>query len=184
MKMTFPKRFLRGETGSLSVEAVLILPILIWAITATLVFWDAFRTLNISQKATYTIAGMLSREEIDITADYLTSVHEIYDFLADTDGDNALRVSVVTLSDETGVEELELVWSEGVGGIDGYENLTVLEQRIPNMALGDQLIVVESIQEWAPAFAVGLASYQFREVALARPRFAATLCYETVPNCS
>lgn len=174
MRIPFIKSFSRREDGSLSVEAVLILPILAWAIAATLVMWDAFQTLNVTQKATYTIADMISREEVGISEDYLTSLHEIYGFLSESSADNALRVSVVTMvEDETTLEQtLELVCSRGIGGIADYEDISQIEDRIPSLVPGDQLIVVESEQEWSPAFAVGLASYRFREVALARPRFA------------
>ena len=173
-------KFRRSEAGSLSVEVVLAVPLLVWAITATFVFWDAFKTLNISQKATYTVADMLSRETQTIDANYLTTMHELFDYLSSTPGDNALRVSVVRMVEDpaTGIKTRELVWSQGVGGIAGYTDLTVIEPRLPDMAAGDQLIVVESEQEWNPAFAVGLASYRFREVAISRPRFAPQIVWD------
>lgn len=179
MKLTLGKGFRRSEDGSLSVEAVIALPMLIWAITATFVFWDAFKTLNVSQKATYTIADMLSRETQTVDAPYLTTMHELFDYLSATPGDNAIRVTVVRMTEDpnTGVKTRELVWSQGVGGVSGYIDLTILEPRLPDMAPGDQLIVVESEQEWTPAFAVGLASYRFREVAISRPRFAPQLVW-------
>ena len=178
-------RFTRDENGSLSVEAVFALPMLVWAITATFVFWDAFKTLNVSQKATYTVADMLSREVAPINDDYMTSMHEIYDFLSGETGANAMRVSVVTFTTNptTETDELQLVWSEGVN-LDGYTDLDVIEDRLPTISLGEQIIVVETEQVWSPAFAVGLASYRFREVALARPRFAPQLIWDdgTTPS--
>ncbi|MDA9865087.1 hypothetical protein N9C96_00245 [bacterium] len=181
MRLRMKRQFAHEEEGSLSVEAVFAIPMLVWAITATFVFWDAFKTMNVSQKATYTVADMLSREDTAIDGDYMTSIHEIYDFLAGESGDNAIRVSVVTFAtnDTTNMDELQLVWSEGVN-VDRYEveDLPVIENRLPTMALGEQIIIVESEQEWSPAFAVGLASYRFREVALARPRFAPQLCWD------
>lgn len=173
------KRFFKNERGGLSVDAVFALPMLVWAITATFVFWDAFKTLNISQKATYTVADMLSREG-EVDSNYMTSVHEIFDFLAGDAGANALRVSVVTFltNETTGNDEVQLVWSEGVN-LPSYTNSDVLEDRLPTMSLGEQIIVVETEQEWAPAFAVGLASYRFREVALSRPRFEPNLCWRS-----
>uniref|UniRef100_UPI0039B5EE2A TadE/TadG family type IV pilus assembly protein n=1 Tax=Silicimonas sp. MF1-12-2 TaxID=3384793 RepID=UPI0039B5EE2A len=83
------KYFRRSEDGSLSIETVFALPMLVWAITATFVFWDAFKTLNVSQKATYTVADMLSRETQAINADYLTGMHELFDYLSSSPGDNA-----------------------------------------------------------------------------------------------
>lgn len=172
----FSKRFRGREDGSLSIEAVLVIPILVWAIIATLVFFDAFKTLNVSQKATYTVADMLSREA-EVDQDMMTTMHEVFDFLAHSPGDNALRVTVVSMSEDpdSGVKTLNLVWSEGVGGIEGYENLTYVKDRVPDMAAGEQLIFVETEQEWSPVFAVGLAKYRFREVAVMRPRFAPQL---------
>lgn len=179
MKISLTRRFARSERGSLSVEAVFAIPMLVWAITATFVFWDAFKTLNIAQKATYTVADMLSRETTAIDPDYMTSIHELFEFLAGDAGDNALRVTVVRMTQDpdTLVKTAELVWSQGVGGIKGYQDLTVIRSRLPDMAAGDQMIVVETEQEWSPAFTVGLASYRFREVALARPRFAPQLVW-------
>ncbi len=187
MQFPFRKTFARNEDGGLSIEAVFALPMLVWAITATFVFWDAFKTMNVSQKATYTVADMLSRETVPITDNYMTSMHEIYDFLAGESGANAIRVSVVTLATNaaTNVDELQLVWSEGVN-VPGYADLSIIEDRLPTLSLGEQIIVVETEQEWSPAFAVGLASYRFREVALARPRFAPQLCWDdgTGPVCA
>ncbi len=172
MRGTFPKSFVRNEKGSLSIEAVLAVPILVWAITATFVFWDAFKTLNVSQKATYTVADMISRENQDVTGDYLTAMHEIYGYLSNSDGDNSMRVTVVELEvdPDTDVETLTLICSDGVGGLSGHDTVEAVRARIPQMGNGDQMVVVETEQDWAPAFAVGLASYRFREVALARPR--------------
>jgi hypothetical protein len=175
-----PKKFHQSEHGGLTVEAVLIIPILVWALTATFVFWDAFKTINVSQKATYTIADTFSRETSAINPDYMTATHELFDYLMGGTGSNALRVSVVSMSQDpiTLEKSMTLEWSQGVGGVGGYTDLVVLQDRVPDMAPGDQLIVVESEQEWAPAFAVGLARYRFREVAISRPRFAPQLVWD------
>lgn len=170
------RRFTRREEGSLSVETVLAVPILVWAIIATLVFFDAFKTLNTSQKATYTVADMLSREA-EVTPDMMTTMHELYDYLAHAPGDNALRVTVVKMKQDpdTLAKTYEMVWSEGVGGIEGYQDIDLIIPRLPDMSAGEQLVFVESEQNWSPVFGVGLASYRFREVAIVRPRFAPQL---------
>ncbi len=185
MKRNPIKRFVRSEQGSLSIEAVLVVPVLAWAIVATFVFFDAFKTQYISKRATYTIADMLSREETPVDANYLASLHEMYNYLANGEGDNTLRVTVVErkTDEDTGVPYLDLVWSEGVN-VEKYVNLSVIEDRIPGISVGEQLIVVESEQDWSPAFGVGLADYKFYEIALARPRFSPKLCWETASGCT
>ena len=185
MAFKLTSRFARSDDGSLSIEAVFAVPILAWAITATFVFFDAFKTQYVSKRATYTVADMLSREEVAIDANYLTALREMYDYLANSEGDNNLRVTVVErkTDPDTGLPFLDLVWSEGVG-VERYVNLSVIEDRIPGIALGEQLIIVESEQEWTPAFGVGLANFRFYELALARPRFAPKLCWQTTAGCT
>ncbi len=180
MNKRFGAKFTGKEDGGVSVEAVLVFPLLIWAITATFVFFDAFKTLHVSQKATYTVADMLSRETAAVDDDYLTAMHEMFMYLSkDEAATSSIRVTVVERGlDDSGNEETTLVWSEGLNGVLPYANLSILEDRIPLMMVGDQLVVVESEHEWAPTFAVGLASYRFREVGISRPRFAPQLCYD------
>lgn len=180
MLRRFIGRFSKAEHGGLSVETVLVVPLLFWALTATYVFWDAFKTINVSQKATYTIADMLSRETRAIDDSYLTAMQETFDFLAGSDGKNALRVTVVTKVEDpvTGQQSLQLVWSQGANGFQGYDDIVQIEPRVPDMAAGDQMIVVETMRNWSPFFSVGLGDFRFREVATARPRFAPQLVWD------
>ena len=180
MKFRLTHKFSESEQGGMSVDAMFALPLLIWAVTATFVFFDAFKTLNVGQKATYTVADMLSRETDPIDADYLTTMREMFSYLSNGTRDHAIRVTVVRMVEDadTGEKSREMVWSQGVGGFSGHTDLQLIESRLPDMASGDQMIVVESKQEWTPAFAVGLASYKFHEYAISRPRFAPQLVWE------
>lgn len=177
MKKKCNTPFARSESGSLSVEAVLILPLLALAILVTMVLWDAFKAVNVNQKSTFTIADMLSRADVDITPDYLQTVHELHAFLGTQSGGNAVRITVVSMEEDpdTLVQSMRMLWSKGIGGLQDHEDLAAIEARIPEMAVGDQMIVVEGVQNWEPAFNVGLPSYNFREVAITRPRFAPEL---------
>lgn len=184
MKFRPTSHFVRNENGSLSVEACFAVPILAWAIVATFVFFDAFKTLNISQKATYTVADMISREEAPIDDNYVDALFETFQYLAGESGPSAMRLTLVTMEvdEDTGDPVLMIDRSEGRNYAD-LDELDPIINRIPILSPGEQLIVVESVQQWTPAFAVGLATYQFREVALARPRFAPRVCWETLVGC-
>ena len=114
---------------------------------------------------------MLSREPNEVDADYFTAMHELFDYLSNSAGENAIRVSVVTMQDSV----RQLVWSQAAGGIQGYCNIGPIDARVPTMSDGEQLIIVESEQAWSPAFSVGLANYRFGEVAISRPRFSPQL---------
>ena len=174
------KTFLRGENGSQSVEAVFAFPLVALAIFATLTFWDGFHTKTMTQRATYTIADMISREKQAIDADYLTAMHELYGFVANENQGTALRVSVVEffVDPDTAEETLSLKWSEAVGGPSGYDDITQLAPRVPIMASGDQLIIVESFQDWTPYFNVGIAAMRFVDTAISRPRFTPKVVWD------
>ena len=173
------KKYFSREDGSLTVEAVLVIPVLTFAMAATLVTWDAFKTRNISQKATYTVADMLSRETGGVDEDYLIAAHELFGYLSNS-GENALRVTVVDMKEDPDTKKrtLGLVWSRAVGGLPEFEKAIEVQNRVPLMAPGDQLILVESVQLWSPAFRMGLGDYAFREIAVMRPRFSPQLVWE------
>lgn len=187
IKLKTTSRFFRNEQGSLSVEACFSVPLLAWAVMATFVFFDAFKTLNVAQKATYTVADMISREDTrPIDDDYIDALYETYVYLAGQNGHpSALRITTVVMEVDpvTGDPFLVLEESRGVQ----YNEMTDIEEirdRLPDIAPGEQMIIVESVQQWLPAFLVGLTHYNFREIALTRPRFAPRVCWDTLTGCA
>ena len=48
--------FGRDEAGTVVAEAVIILPLFIWAYIALFAYWDSFRSLNTVQKAAFTVS--------------------------------------------------------------------------------------------------------------------------------
>ena len=115
---------------------------------------------------------MLSREKREITPDYMTTIHELHAYLGNRSDGNAVRVTVVTMTEDpdTNVKSMELVWSKSVGGLEDHTDINAISSRIPDMAVGDQMILVEGVQAWTPAFNIGLPAYNFRQTAVLRPR--------------
>ncbi|MDJ1015825.1 MAG: hypothetical protein QNJ35_04860 [Paracoccaceae bacterium] len=180
MRLRNPFRFFASENGSMSIEAAIAAPMLIWAIAVTFVAWDGFKTMNLSTRAAYTVADALSRETDAVDRNYLSAMHETYGYLVGSDDPSAMRVTVVQMFEDpdTKIKELQFVWSEGVGGIEGYSNVEPIRNRVPIMAPGDQMIIVETEQTWSPDFSVGVGSVRLYEVALSRPRFSGQLVWK------
>ena len=63
------KNFRHDTRGVVSVEMVLILPLLFWSFAAVATFFDAYRTRSLAEKAAFTISDMLSRETNAVTAE-------------------------------------------------------------------------------------------------------------------
>lgn len=174
-------RFRRAETGALSVEAVIIFPLLVWVYTAMFVFWDAYKTENINLKSAYTVADMISREQRPIDAAYLAGARTIFEFLNPGDTNQQLRVSVVSMNvDSDGNQFLQLVWSQGTEGLPGHGSLIQIQDRIPMMAPGDQVIVVDTTTDWTPLFNVGLQARTFAQTVVTSPRFVPQVLWNGV----
>jgi Flp pilus assembly protein TadG len=88
-------RFTRETRGSVSVEMIIVLPLLIWALAATVVFYDGFRTRYHAQMAAQTVADIMSRETSLFTASYVEGMNEVFDFLVDASIPTRIRVSSV-----------------------------------------------------------------------------------------
>lgn len=106
-----PRRFLTQARGSVSIETLLIAPLLFWALVATVVFFDGFRARNQAQLAAQTVADLLSRETQRFTTDYLEGMNDVFDFIAQSRFPTAIRVSSV-IWDST-EQRNRLQWSYG-----------------------------------------------------------------------
>ena len=178
-------RFGRNEAGTVVVEAVIVLPLFLWAYIALFVYWDAFRSMNTVQKAAYTISDMISREKVGKTTAYINGVQEMLEYLIDEDQNARLRVTEVTWS--TTRKRFEVHWSRSPN--NGLPPLTTASLQnyshaIPTMTAGDYVIVVEVEVAYQPAFDIGMPNQTFREFIVTRPRFAPCIPMDTlgVPN--
>ncbi len=182
----------KGEEGTLSVEAVLILPMLLWAFLATFTFFDVYRAKSLSLKANYAISDLLSRESIPVDMAYLDGLKSIYAYLA-KDGDQAwVRVSVIWCKEDCEDQsnrELKLDWSEATGSVVNLSEAEIqasFNDVIPVIASGEHLIMVETMSKYSPPFSTsltGIGERDLYDLVTTRPRFAGQLCWES-PTCS
>lgn len=150
--------FRRQERGSVTVEAVITLPLLIWGIGATYEFFEVHRYKSTRDKAAYTIADMISREMLPITATYLNNAKTVFDTITNDEGNDSLRVSIVKY--DVDEDEFSVKWSE-VRGPTTLSKLTTEQVKdahslFPAMRDGEELVVVESLSPYPARFDVGL----------------------------
>lgn len=77
---------LSGTSGSVSVEAVIWLPILLWSLGAIYVFTDGYRSMISAVRATYTVSDLLSRQGGVIDDANLDGMAAMLDALVDMGG--------------------------------------------------------------------------------------------------
>ncbi len=166
------RRFLHDRRGAYSVEAILVLPVLIWANLGTYAYFDAFDTIDSSQKAAYTVADAISRQTRPLTAADIDGMARLFAYLTHARDETGLRVS--SIGYDAGADRYRVIWSHGSGGgatLDG-DGLSALRGRLPSLSAGETLIVVESRLRYVPFFDMGLAPSDFRDVIVTRPRLA------------
>lgn len=173
------KRYRDDEEASLSVEAIILLPVLLWAFMAMWIFFDNFRSHSIAQKAAYTIGDMLSRETDYIDQTYINNAWEVLQLLSDSDPQHtALRITVVRYDADD--NEYQRVWSRRRGdelGILSEAEVTALGPHLPNMVDGEQLILTETVTRFDSIADIGLMNEWVQTFVFTRPRFAPQLVW-------
>ena len=87
------RRYRRDIRGTMSVELVLVLPILFWGYVAMMVFYDAYRARMEAQSAALHVADLMSRQSNMVTTSYLEGLNDVYDFLTSRNRATRLRIS-------------------------------------------------------------------------------------------
>ena len=173
-------RFRDDTRGSVSVEAVLIFPLVMWSLLAMFVFFEGYRQSGISHKAANTIADMYSRETMAITPTYVDNTKAMFDILAEATTNTKIRVSVVKWSKRKNKYLVE--WSESRGGAvtalsDG--DLILLADKLPTLPPEERVVLIETWNTFEPLFNIGMDDVEIHTFVFTRLRFAPQL-----PFCS
>lgn len=176
-------RFRKDMRGSIMVEAVIVLPLLFWALAATYEFFEIHRYKSVREKAAYTVADMLSRElSGGVNAVYLDNVKALFDEITGDDGNNQLRVSVIRYDSDEDVYAVS--WSRVRGTGSGLEPLgdadvSDASDALPIMFDGQEIVLVESRSRYQPALDVGFQdNLRIDNRVFTALRFAARLRWE------
>lgn len=173
-------RFRDDERGTILVETVLSLPLLFLALAASYEFFEVHRYKSAREKATYTIADMLSREQNVVTETYMDNTKTLFDEISNDTGTNQIRISVIRYNGND--DEYEVAWSRvrGTGTLDALTDSDVSHDHdvLPSMADGEEVILVESSSSYEPLFSlvystsIGIETRVFTSL-----RFAPQLCF-------
>ncbi len=184
------RKFSRDEDASLSVEAVLVIPLLLWAFLASFTVFDMFRDRNLAVKANHAVSDLLSREVNPIDSNYLNGVDKVFKYLTRSNGASWMRVTSVYCDKDCdkATRRLKRHWSKATGGQPSLSNAGVRDELgpiVPWIAAGDQLVVVETSIEYTPPFSkklTGFGGRVFHDTVMTPPRFS-QLCWQSLPPC-
>jgi len=178
----------RDDTrGNVTVETLIIIPILFWATTLTWEFFELHRFKSVREKASYVVVDMISREQNGVDTVYLDSTLKLYDEVVRQIGNNQIRVSSILFRDNDPDidtdDEYVVLWSEvrGDGPMEAVKTSEIKDGAdfIPNMADQSTLIMIQTLSHYRPAFKVGLGTnVPINTHVFTSPRFVAQV------NCS
>jgi hypothetical protein len=196
--------FLRDEDGLILVEGLIMLPLLIWALVAMFIYWDVFRTINVTQKTAYSVADLLSRQRETIPTAFANGLQNVVDFL--TPGGHPVKMRITSLEcnspNGTPAEQIcnasrgtfRLLFSFSPGN-----KVTILDQasiqswkgvRIPTLVHNESVFVVETEVDYKAQLPMALAGLligvddqTFGEFIVTRPR-SRRLCLEGTTTCN
>ncbi len=173
MLRKFFTRTARDESGLLTVEAVLIFPMMLWTVTGAFTFFDGFRQSALNLKAAYTIGDLISRETQTITDTYIDSLHELTLRMVNNGSEMKLRVTLVVFDEEDDRHYVRWSTQRGFDEVWDDDNIGNMRTGLPPMPDQDTLIIVETSNKYDPVFGSGWVAddYTFQNFVFTRPRF-------------
>ncbi|MEM6305589.1 MAG: hypothetical protein AAF744_12790 [Pseudomonadota bacterium] len=177
--LTFLKRdFWRREDGTVAVEAMLVMPVMFWAFLSMFAIHDAFRAYGIHQKAAYSIGDAISRETVPIDDAYFDGMHDMFEYLAHSQGETDIRISQIWFDGDN--DQYRLDWSEVRGGIPPLSDGEVQNwhDRLPVMPGNERVVLLETWSTYDAPFETGLTNDEIRTFVFTRPRYAPRVCFD------
>lgn len=174
------RAFSRDTRGYVTVEAMIVLPVLLWIFGVGWVYFDAYRQQSVNQKANYTIGDMLSRQTDPVGDSYIDSAFNLLRLLnKGAEPDTSMRVTVVQYRADS--DSWRVQWSEARGGGSALStaDMTDYAERLPVVSDATQLILVETWDEYAPVFQVGLGDFTIKTYSFTAPRYAPQLVWSS-----
>lgn len=191
-------RFRKDEDATMTMEFVIVAPLLFIIIIAGFEFFDAFKSYGRAAKVTYTIADNLSRRE-KIDEAKITELHALMDALIPwMNGPKTLIVTSVSYDETDGyicewskpsvadVNTLALSIDFNLSVISSMLKTTEYQDLLPTIAAGDSVILVQTVVEHRTLFSLfGLRGLQWHNEVAIRPRFVSKLVDESTnpPDC-
>lgn len=179
--------FRREEDGAaMLVEGLLMMPLLIWAAFGLYVYWDAFRTINQVQKATYTAADAISRLERNASFGYVDGLTNSMSYLMHSEFEPVMRYSSIVWV--AAQNKYVVQWSCSLNSIAMPPWTTAtLQNVVDKLPVSDDaqtLLIVESNTLFRPALNIGLNEFVIRQFVATKPRFVTAVGFNDIASCN
>ncbi len=172
---TFFANFRDDESASLTVEFIIIIPVLFTWFLGSIVFFDAFNTKATAQRTAHTLADIISRQT-SVDNDFVDSLLTIQNRMLPRESVGMVRITSIQ-RDESG--DLQLLWTYNTNtGATPLEMEDIPLNTIPLMANGESILLLDTRVPFVPiADWVGFTATTWINRVAVAPRFV-----EPLPN--
>lgn len=183
---TLVKSFASDEEGSASIELMLTVPIMVWILLSTIVYFDVFHHEAIATRASLTIADMVSREDSDPLDDtYIINAREILRSLTETEDAPDIRISVIMYRKDE--DDYVTQWSRQLGYSQEVTDAALTSarylDRLPKMSDTERAILVETRTRYTQRLRVSIAPFsvgpmrdvEFNTFTVISPRYTSSI---------
>lgn len=175
------RAFCADSEGTVAVEAAVIFPMVMWAFLAMFVYFEGYRQTAINHKAANTIADMLSRETASITPGYVDNTKELFDLLAQANGNTRVRLSVIKWDKRKNAFRVNWSKTKGSGIVPlTHSDLVPMKASLPTVPNQERMVLVETWSTYKPLFRIGMSDTEISTFVFTRLRFAPQLRFN--PN--
>lgn len=162
--------FFRREDGAITIESMLILPMVFWSVFTSYTYFDGYRQSSLNTKAAYAVADVLSRERNAVNDAYVNTLHDLMETMVSTRAPVSMRVSYLIFEADDG-EDAEpgdgthdIVWSCVRGA--AFQQMSeadedYIKNALPTMPDNGRMIVVETHNTYRAPFNIGFGFDDF-----------------------
>lgn len=160
------KRWLSSTRGSMPIEGMMGMLLLVGWFAVSFQFYDAFRTKTINTRASYTIADLISRETDPVGPAYVAGLQKVFNFIMNSNAEKQTWIRVTLINCEAnndsdpcdGVsKDFSVEDSYATDGIPKHTKASINQEahRIPKMPIGDTAVIVETSYFYNPFLGIG-----------------------------
>jgi len=175
-------RFLSETRASVTIEFVLVFPLLVLWLVVSFVMFDAFKSNSIKQKVTYTVSDIASRYGQISDAEIGDLVDVARRMLPPRLDRRIVRISSVCFEDDT----YKVLWSHSwsdpeVPGLPLLTDDTIPLDIMPSLQRQRSVILTEIHARWRPLSSIGgLSDQQWSNAHVTGPRFVTIIPHEDI----
>ena len=174
-------KVLGDERGSISIEFMVVMPLLLFLTVSGLGFWDAFQSNSKTAKIAYAVSDIMSRYDVVDDTD-MAYLYNVQDKMLSPDLDRrSMRISSICFED--GIHRV--LWSytassNDIIGPDALMDEDIPLEILPTMESQESIILTETEARWHPNLNVGIGGRTWRSELVSRPRFVKIIPHTTL----